>query len=401
MNGRQTILIVTELFPNDARPTIGTFVVDQLRELSKIFELVVLTVHPVSLPRSRTFRKRIERIVDGIRVISLRHLPPTLSILSLAGIISYHQVMARNRQRFAPAIEREARQLHRQYNIALIHGHETYVGDLAGPIGKVLGVPSVFTLHGLYDYHRHGFGPAVVDAAVEHLRNTDRLIAVSRVAAASYQRNGLDGSDFTIIPNAVTSHPSPVPSSRIPRSPGQLTLLSVGFFAPEKRFERSIRTLKSLHDGGHRHVQLVLVGKGEQSATLRGLVDQLGLGPAVRFLGEVPPADMPAIYAAADILVHPSIVESFSMTCLEAMSYGKPVVCTNVIGLTEHLHPGQDAIVIPPDDQAALDAAVLRLVGDAAERQRIGRAAQRTAATLSWDHVVEQVSRVYHELIAR
>jgi D-inositol-3-phosphate glycosyltransferase len=140
---------------------------------------------------------------------------------------------------------------------------------------------------------------------------------------------------------------------------------------------------------------LVLVGSGPEEDRLKALAKQLQVGDQVLWLGARPPGDLPAIYQAADMLLHPSQIESFSMACLEAMSYGKPIVCFDSIGLVEFIHPAQDSIVIQGDRAETFTAAVRSLVADPLRRQTVGRAAAKTAQELQWRHVTALTERQY------
>lgn len=119
----------------------------------------------------------------------------------------------------------------------------------------------------------------------------------------------------------------------------------------------------------------------------------------VRIVGEVAPKDMPSYYSLADVIMHPSVVNSLSMVCLEAMSHAVPVVCTSKIGLVEYVHPGKDAVVIPPDDLSSLYQAVSELVRNPSRRRAIGQRARKTAMLLSWTRIVPRIELVYEEAL--
>lgn len=392
---RPAILVVTELYPNVTNSFIGTFVVGQLRQLRRHYQVVVLTTHAIPYAQRHTTHQPAFRNDDGIHVYSLPYYPRWLMALVRYRLINRQRAFAWNKRVTAIKLLRMARQLHAKYRFRFVHGHEIYVGDEAVPIARAIGRPSVFTLHGVYDYHRHIFGSSVVTSALEHIRGADWLIAVSRVAANSYRAHGLDRDDFAIIPNGVAAvgRPNPDPDIRS-FAAGRTVLLSVGFFAPEKRLERSIKTLGAVRRAGSEAV-LVLVGKGEQGGELRRLTAAEGLSDFVKFTGEIKPTDMPAVYAAADILLHPSVIESFSMVCAEAMSMGLPVICTEGIGIVEYLRPGTDAIVVPADAQLELDATTIHLVRDRGRRQRLGQAAQSAAAAFAWPAIIPKILDLY------
>ena len=379
----------------------------QLQHLKTRYSIVVLTIHDVSFTRRPRLGRPQYQFQNGIHVYSLPHWRPYwLAGLWLLGRIS------RRFWDFTPAVDKLstsrkisafARKLHEEYSFSLVHGHETYVGDECASIGRILRIPSVFTLHGVYWYHLESFGKKAVRRAVANMNAADRLIAVSLVSANSYREHGVR-RDFEIIPDGTDPQPSGLHDFTVPPdiaafARGRILLLTVGFFAVEKRIELSIRTLARLHRNGRHDTALVIIGKGPLEAHYRKIIRQEGLADAVRIIGQVLPNNMASYYSVADILVHPSIVESFSMVCLEAMSHGKPIVCTSNIGLTEHLHPGKDAIVVPPDDPEALYEAVLRLVRSPSKRRMLGQQARQTANDLSWSNQVRRIERVYEEIL--
>ena len=340
---------------------------------------------------------------DGIHVYSLPHAAYWLSGF---GIVSQRltDLAVIDKLLTSSKIARFARNLHAKYDFSLVHGHETYIGDEAATIGRMLRIPSVFTLDGVYWYHVKNFGKVVLNRAIANINACNRLIALSRVSAESYREHGVC-REFDLIPNGIDLQTLGSPYPRVPDdvaafTRGKFVLLTVGFFTAEKRIEQSIRTLARLHRIGLRNTVLMIIGKGRLEAWYRRIIDQEQLGHAVRIVGEVPPQDMPGYYSVADVLVHPSVVESFSMVCLEAMSRGKPIVCTSNIGLVDYLHPGRDAIVIPPDDPEALYQAVLGLIQDASRQRALGEEARETAARLSWPDQVRKIERLYEQVLS-
>ena len=109
----------------------------------------------------------------------------------------------------------------------------------------------------------------------------------------------------------------------------------------------------------------------------------------VRFMGGLPRADLLARYAACDLVVVPARYESFGLTALEAMIFAKPCVASDAGGLREVVVDGETGLLAPPDDPAALTAALLRLVREQELRHGMGWAgrkryeAQFTAAAMA------------------
>jgi glycosyltransferase involved in cell wall biosynthesis len=102
------------------------------------------------------------------------------------------------------------------------------------------------------------------------------------------------------------------------------TLLAVGNLVALKRHALIVEALVHL-----RGIDLVIVGDGPELRCLEALVCERGLADRVRLLGRIPQKDLPGLYGAADILVHPSLREGWPNVLLESMACGTPVVATN------------------------------------------------------------------------
>ena len=127
---------------------------------------------------------------------------------------------------------------------------------------------------------------------------------------------------------------------------------------------------------------LLVVGKGPQGEEWQDLTRQLGLSDKVHFLGRVEDEDMRALFHACDVFVLPSIYrsESLGIVQMEAMSCGKPVVCTELGTGTSFVNlDGETGFVVPPMDPGALASAVNRLLADPDLRARMGLAGRARA----------------------
>jgi glycosyltransferase involved in cell wall biosynthesis len=145
---------------------------------------------------------------------------------------------------------------------------------------------------------------------------------------------------------------------------------------PGKGVDQLVRAMCLI---GDRDLQLRVAGEGPQLAELTELSAVLGVASRVRFVGRV--YSMPEFWRAADIAIVPSDtwVESFSMSTLEAMATGIPVVATAAGGLPEVVAEGETGALVPPGDPAALAAAITRYADDPDLRRSHGNAARRRA----------------------
>lgn len=152
------------------------------------------------------------------------------------------------------------------------------------------------------------------------------------------------------------------------------------------------------------HWPLVLAGQLPRedrpfSPDPRRLVARLGLEPRVRFTGWVEEAEKPALLGAASLFVFPSAYEGFGLPILEAMGCGTATLTTNISSLPELA--GNGAALVPPNDGAALQAALDRLMADDAARAALAVRGPAQAARFSWRRCAAETLTAYEESLPR
>ena len=176
---------------------------------------------------------------------------------------------------------------------------------------------------------------------------------------------------------------------------GRPLIVAAGRLAPQKGFATLIDAAARWQDLSPAPL-LAIAGEGPLRAELTAAAAPLG--PAVRFLGHR--ADVPALLAAADVFVLPSAWEGQPLILQEALRAGRPIVATRVGGIPG-LTGEEGALLIPPDDPAALAAAVRRVLTSASLARRMAGAALARARTLpSENDAVEAALAVYRRLTA-
>lgn len=127
-----------------------------------------------------------------------------------------------------------------------------------------------------------------------------------------------------------------------------------------------------------RPVRLVLAGDGPEVPAVRELVAAAGLTDSTLFLGHVD--DLAEVLPAADVLLLPSLHESFGLVALEAMACGVVPVVTDRGGAADFIQDGSNGFLRDPEDIAGMAAAVLRVLGDPALQAQMAEDAQRDAS---------------------
>jgi glycosyltransferase involved in cell wall biosynthesis len=143
-------------------------------------------------------------------------------------------------------------------------------------------------------------------------------------------------------------------------------------------------------------VDLLLVGDGALRGELEQLTTGLGLDRRVRFMGVRD--DVADILAAVDLFALTSLSEAASITLLEAMVSGLPVVVTAVGGNPEIVRDGIDGLLAPRGDARAVAAAILRVLDDPGEAVAMGRAAaERVRTSYRLDRTIDRYFALYSE----
>ena len=139
-----------------------------------------------------------------------------------------------------------------------------------------------------------------------------------------------------------------------------------------------------------------IVGKGNAEKSLRGLSERLGLNSRVEFAGWMDNAELPGMYARAQIVVVPSRwPEPFGMVGLEAMRHAKPVVAFNVGGIPDWLENGITGLLVPPADTDAMAGALEWLFTDAGLAREMGEAGRRRfEREFGFDRYISGLQRV-------
>lgn len=219
-------------------------------------------------------------------------------------------------------------------------------------------------------------------------------------------RHGLDPSRIHVAEPGVDRSPL------APGTPAGGELLCVAAVTPLKGHDLLVAALASLQDLPWR---CTCAGP---LAPDPGFVERIsarahraGIQDRVQLVGPLDRTALDQTYAAADVLVQPSRVETYGMVVTEALAHGLPVIGTSVGGLPHALGHGdaddsredsRPGLLVPTDDPAALAAALRAWLTDAALRERLRRrATERRRSLHPWSRTAEQVSAVLTTLARR
>ena len=193
------------------------------------------------------------------------------------------------------------------------------------------------------------------------------------------------------------AEPLPGPEVRARLGAGERAIaLSVSAKLRHKNLMRLIGALKLIP--AQRRPMLVLPGYStSHEQELRSRAAELGVADDVRILGWVAPAELEGLYANAACFVFPSLYEGFGLPVLEAMVRGVPVACSGRGALREVA--GDAALIFDPESEAAIAAAIERLIEDRAEAERLRAAGRKRAEKFSWAATADATLAVYERML--
>jgi phosphatidylinositol alpha-1,6-mannosyltransferase len=176
--------------------------------------------------------------------------------------------------------------------------------------------------------------------------------------------------------------------------------LTVARLEPYKGVDTALRAVARVRQEGI-DLHYAVVGSGKQRAAYKKLAESLKIADAVRFVGPVPDADLPALYNAAEVYLGVSRkdrgtrVEGFGVALAEAAACGLPVIAGASGGLVEAVQDGETGLVVDPENPDAVVAALGRVLGDQLLARRLGQAGRKAVETYyNWDRVIRDLREI-------
>jgi glycosyltransferase involved in cell wall biosynthesis len=310
-------------------------------------------------------------------------------------------VPLRRRPGFRPWLGRLIADIAVRYRATVLHCHH-YSPFVYGAIAALLrpGLKTVYTEHGRLSDAPPSVKRRLVNPLVGRLPHA--MYAVSHALRASMIAEGFPSRRLHVIHNGVDPAP--------PFSPFQRREARALLGVPESAFLVGtvarldpVKDLATLIEAAARvriavpDIVLAIVGEGGERARLQEAAAQTGMADAVRFLGQRD--DARRLLPGFDVYVNSSISEGVSLTILEAMAAGVPVVATRVGGTPEVVTDEVSGVLVPARDPSAMAEAIHNLAAQSDRARRMGLEARRAVEQrFTIDRMVDQYAEVYQRL---
>jgi phosphatidylinositol alpha-1,6-mannosyltransferase len=153
-------------------------------------------------------------------------------------------------------------------------------------------------------------------------------------------------------------------------------------------------------------VGYLVVGEGKRASAYKKLAADLKIEDAVRFVGNVPDVDLPALYNAATAYIGVSRkaegerVEGFGIALAEASASGLPVIAGRSGGLPEAVREGETGLIVDPENVDEVSGALSRLLGDQLLARRLGQGGRKAVEThYNWDRVIRDLREIEAQVV--
>jgi len=302
------------------------------------------------------------------------------------------------------------RELVRELEPDLVHGHDWLVGPAATRLARVAAAPLLVTVHATEHGRHQGWVDKPPQSTIHSLerrfaRRADRVIVCS-----TYMRDhvtdvfGLDERGVTVIPNGIDpTDLQPVADLDALRArfagPDDRLVLLCGRLVYEKGFQLALEALPEVIERVG-NVRFLVAGSGPHEDELKLQATKLGLAGHGTFAGWIGDDVLHSLYRIADLCVVPSLYEPFGLVALEAMASGCPTIVADTGGLREVVPGGRKVgLRFRASDSHALARMAEQLLADDALRDRLVAEASEHVLRFDWADVARQTAAVYTELI--
>ncbi len=388
------VLSLSTLFPNAAHPRFGIFVAKSLEALQQETHWDVTLVNPIGLPPITFGRYRtLARAAQDGREFGFQVHRPVFRLLPKIGGRLNPRLIARS---VLPLV----RQLHAENPFDLVDAQFFYPdGPAAMAIASDLDLPLSVKARGadIHFWGARGYGcqalqrtasaAAGVLAVCEALADDMATLGIAREAITIHY-TGLDRDLFRPLDHAGL-RTRLAATFDLPLREDETLLASVGALIERKGQGLVIQALADLPQA-----RLLLVGKGEDEASLRALAREVGVADRVHFLGSLEPAMLPPILSAADAMVLPSASEGLANAWIEALACGTPLVITDAGGAREVVTAPEAGVIVARNCRAVRDG--IRLV---TENPRTPQAVAATVDDFNWETNGRRLAAYYDSLL--
>ncbi|GFO71902.1 teichuronic acid biosynthesis glycosyltransferase TuaC [Bathymodiolus japonicus methanotrophic gill symbiont] len=286
---------------------------------------------------------------------------------------------------------------------ALIHAHWVFPqGSIASLIGRLTNTPVIITAHGGDAFALQG--SLLNRIKLWSLRNCFAWTSNTSATANTFLGNIAQPE---IIPMGIDCQRFGFGNALLLRSElakGTTILLFVGRLVKKKGVEDLLSAYALLSAAQKKQTQLWIIGDGSERKALEELSRELDIDNKLRFWGKLPNEQLPDYYAAADIFIAPSIMDSSGdtegqgVTLVEAMASGTAIISTYTGGISEVIEHDHTGILVAPQAPLEIKAAIIQLLEDSKLREKMAEQGKHSAQKYAWSRIGHSFQALYNQV---
>ena len=218
----------------------------------------------------------------------------------------------------------------------------------------------------------------------KRLMRYDHIIAVSDCVRDDLIRRDVPADMITTISNCLETFPE------LSEEEGDF-ILNLGRMVGTKGLDYLVEAMRNVD------YKLIMCGKGPESKRIAKMIRKYGLEDRIEMRGWVSEKEKERLMGTCKFFVMPSIYESYGIAASEALSYGKPIVCTDVDGLPGNV---KDAgYYVKPKDSKGLAHAINDLLADEDKRKELSENALKVVHEFTWDDQISKIEKLYSSIL--
>lgn len=233
------------------------------------------------------------------------------------------------------------------------------------------------------------------------LNSYDKLLFLYKDLSRQAIFFGIEGEKIHVIPNGVDFEQfnaninGSIIRSYLDVKEDEKIILFVGRLALVKRVDILIESTKILSKYGYK-IRTIIIGDGPYKEMYKRMA---GKDKNILFLGRICKNDLPAYYAASDIFVLPSLSEGLPTVLLEAAASGKPIVASNVGGISDIVRHKSTGFLVEPGDVMSFVYYIKLLLDDENLAYMMGyNACKHAKRNFNWDGIIEKYENIYRNV---
>ncbi|CAM3776394.1 glycosyltransferase family 4 protein [Marinicrinis lubricantis] len=299
--------------------------------------------------------------------------------------------------------------LNKMEPIDIIHQHD-FIGNISTTKRLSKQLPVIITNHTgeflmlnnnkflrlslriLLSHYRHLIGPSKELININFLKKSERV---------TYIPNGVSLDDFTVLDR--------VEKNRLRQELGydeeEILILCARRWAPTKGVKYFVEAIPAiLKKIGDRKISFLISGNDyvhypAYKQEIMEFINENKISDSIRLLGDIPHNEIKKYYQISDIVVLPSLMEATSLSGLEAMACGKPLLGTNIGGIPEIIDQNSNGILVEPKDAGAIAEGIIKLVQDD-HLESMGKSSRtKVELEFSWGIITQRTLDIYKRCI--